>query len=76
MIAVDTKGSISIWFFIGISLLVNGVLIFAAGIYELVHPPEHPVVLFHLHATVWWGALLAVLGAIYCYFFAPGRDRA
>jgi len=51
--------SISIWFFIGISLAVNGALILAAGIYQLVNPPANPgVVLFNLHANVWWGALL------------------
>ena len=60
-------GSISIWFFIGISLLVNGLLIFGAGIYELFHTPLAPVVLFHLHASVWWGGILALLGAGYCF---------
>jgi hypothetical protein len=69
-------GSISIWFFIGISLLVNGLLILGAGIYEVVRPPENPVVLFQVHANVWWGALLAVVGAIYCLRFAPSRDGA
>jgi hypothetical protein len=64
---------ISIWFFIGLSLLVNGVLITAAGIWEWMHPPSNPVVLFQLHANVWWGAVLAVFGALYCYKFAPGR---
>jgi hypothetical protein len=66
-------GSISIWFFIGVSLLVNGLLILAAGIYELIHPPAAPVVLFHLHAGVWWGALLTAIGAFYCIHFAPGK---
>ena len=68
-------GSISIWFFIGVSLLVNGLLILASGIYEYVHPPEVKVVLFHLHASIWWGAILAVLGAVYCYYFLPGKGR-
>jgi len=68
-------GSISIWFFIGLSLLVNGALIFGAGVYELFHPPEHQVVLYQLHASVWWGALLFVFGVAYCYHFAPGRRR-
>ena len=49
-------GSISIWFFIGVSLLFNGVLILAAGIYQYLQPPETPTVLFNLHAGVWWGA--------------------
>lgn len=65
---------ISIWFFIGISLLVNGALILAAGIYELVNPPAHPaIVLFNLHANVWWGACLLLLGLVYSIKFAPKR---
>ena len=63
---------ISIWFFIGLSLLVNGALILAAGIYQLVNPPENPtVVLFNLHANVWWGAILFAIGLIYCRCFRP-----
>jgi hypothetical protein len=64
---------ISIWFFIGLSLLVNGILILAAGIWELLNPPENPVVLFNLHASVWWGAVLLIVGLVYCVRFAPGR---
>lgn len=30
--------AISIWFFIGISLLVNGILITGAGIWEVISP--------------------------------------
>ena len=66
-------GSISIWFFIGISLLVNGVLILGAGIYELIHPPDVRVVLFELHASIWWGGILTALGAGYAIYFAPGK---
>jgi hypothetical protein len=66
---------ISIWFFIGISLAVNGALILAAGIYQLVNPPVNPgVVLFNLHANVWWGMVLLVFGLIYCFKFAPRRQ--
>lgn len=65
---------ISIWFFIGISLAVNGALILAAGIYQLIDPPANPgVVLFQLHANVWWGALLLIFGLAYCFTFAPKR---
>jgi len=68
-------GSISIWFFIGISLLVNGVIILGSGVYELIQPPppQVRVVLFQLHASVWWGGMLAALGAFYCRHFAPSR---
>ncbi len=66
---------ISIWFFIGVSLAVNGALILAAGIYQVVNPPVDPgVVLFHLHANVWWGAVLLLMGLVYCIRFAPGRQ--
>jgi hypothetical protein len=66
---------ISIWFFIGVSLAVNGALILAAGIYQLVNPPAVPgVVLFNLHANVWWGAVLLLLGLVYCIRFAPRRQ--
>lgn len=67
--------SISIWFFIGLSLLVNGALILLAGLYDLIHPPEFPVVLYRLHASIWWGALLLVAGISYCIRYAPGRTK-
>lgn len=68
-------GSIAIWFFVGVSLLVNGVLILASGVYELIHPPAATVVLFNMHASIWWGGLLTVLGAIYCVYYMPGKGR-
>jgi len=65
---------VSIWFFIGVSLAGNGALILAAGIYELLYPPANPsVVLFHLHANVWWGAILFLIGLLYCFKFAPKK---
>ena len=64
---------ISIWFFIGLSLLVNGVLITGAGIWELVFPPANRVVLYQYHANVWWGALMLLLGLFYCVRFAPKK---
>ncbi len=69
------EGGISIWFFIGVSLLVNGILIEGAGIWELIAPPplDARVVLFNLHANVWWGALLLIFGLAYCVKFLPGR---
>ena len=66
---------ISIWFFIGLLLTVYGVLIFGAGLYDLVHPPEHPVHMAQLHAGVWWGALLLVLGIVYSVKFRPRKEE-
>ncbi|MBZ5525548.1 MAG: hypothetical protein LAP21_25275 [Acidobacteriia bacterium] len=68
-------GMLSIWFFIGVLLLIYGFLILGAGLYELVSPPEHPVVLASLHAGIWWGVLLIVLGAVYSVRFSPGKGR-
>jgi len=64
---------ISIWFFVGALLLVYGVLILGAGLYGLAHPPA--VVLASLHAEIWWGLLLILLGSIYSVRFFPGRGR-
>ena len=65
---------ISIWFFIGLSLLVNGILIVSTGVWQIFNPPANPVVLFRLHANVWWGAMLLVFGLVYCIKFAPTRQ--
>jgi multisubunit Na+/H+ antiporter MnhG subunit len=62
---------IPVWFFVGFLLLVYGILILASGIYELSRPPD--VVLTNLHAPVWWGALLVVIGIVYCVMFRPGK---
>ena len=66
---------ISIWFFIGITLVVNGALILGAGVWELVRPPVTHVVLYNLHANVWWGALMLVLGIVYSVRFRPRQQR-
>ena len=70
------RGLISIWFFVGSLLLVYGVLILGAGLYELVRPPEHPVVLAGLHAGIWWGLLLIAVGAFYFVHFSPWRHKS
>jgi hypothetical protein len=66
---------ISIWFFIGVLLLIYGVLILGAGIYDLSNPAAHPVVMSDLHAGIWWGALLIALGVVYSLRFRPGRGK-
>ena len=68
-------GMISIWFFIGVLLLVYGVLILGAGIYDLSNPAAHPVVRSDLHAGIWWGALLIALGVVYSLRFNPRRGK-
>jgi hypothetical protein len=68
-----THGSLSIWFFIGVLLTAYGLLITGAGVYDLVSPPQNPVVLANLHAPIWWGAVLLVIGLFYFIRFFPRR---
>jgi hypothetical protein len=72
---MKTGGALSIWFFIGLCLGVNGLLIFITGIYEIIHPPQQQLVLSNLHANVWWGGILLILGALYAIRFSPARER-
>jgi hypothetical protein len=64
---------ISIWLFIGSLLLVYGIMILAQGLYELAVPPAEPRVLGEYHATIWWGALLLVIGVVYTWKFWPKK---
>ena len=63
---------IPVWFFVGLLLFVYGVLIFISGLAELSDPPD--TVLSNLHAPVWWGGLLIVLGGAYLFVFRPGKN--
>ena len=60
---------IPVWFFVGVLLLVYGIMILISGLVEWSHPPD--IVLAELHAPVWWGGLLTVLGAPNCALFRP-----
>lgn len=64
---------ISIWYFIGVLLTVYGITIMSYGIYELATHTVANVVLANLHAPVWWGALMLVLGLFYAIRFRPGK---
>lgn len=69
------SGHISIWFFIGVLLSVYGALIFAYGIFELITGQTANVVLANLHAPVWWGGLMLLLGLFYSLKFRPGKNN-
>ena len=78
-VAVDPEDSrsrdhrmIPVWFFVGVILLIYGLIILGTGITELSSPP--PTVLASTHPAVWWGALLTVIGAIYVYVYKPKKS--
>jgi hypothetical protein len=62
---------IPIWFFIGALLAVYGVLILGYGL--IYYRAEQNVKLAYLHANIWWGALLTVMGLIFLIRSRPGK---
>jgi len=70
----EHKHVIPIWFFIGILLTVYGVLILGAGLWDVINGIKRDVVMAEVHAGVWWGILLLVLGGFYCLRFRPGKE--
>ena len=69
------KHSLSVWLFIGLLLVVYGVLILGSGIYGLFVPPLNPVVMSQVHIDVWWGAGMIAIGMVYVVRFRPRRDQ-
>jgi hypothetical protein len=69
------SSGISIWFFIGVLLTMYGALIEGYGIFELATGQTANVVLANLHAPVWWGGMLGILGLFYLIKFRPGGAR-
>lgn len=61
-----------VWFFVGLLLLIYGALILYSGLVGWRNPP--PTVLADLHAPVWWGGLMVVLGIAYVIMFRPRRQ--
>lgn len=71
-----SESKISIWFIIGSLLTVYGIIIFGISIYHLFHPlKDSQVVLNNLHAGVWWGAFLLIIGLVYIILFRPGKVK-
>jgi FtsH-binding integral membrane protein len=75
-IAVDGEESprheemLPVWFFVGIILLVYGVITLITGLTELHHPPD-TVLAAELHPTIWWGVVILLVGV----FFAARHRR-
>jgi uncharacterized membrane protein HdeD (DUF308 family) len=71
---METEHQVPIWFFVGGTLLIYGVIILGAGLYALVDPSQDAnIAMRYLHADIWWGAVMAVVGAFYTVRFFPWR---
>jgi hypothetical protein len=71
----ESRNLISIWFFIGVLLLIYGVTILGAGLMDSSPANGRAVVLAELHAQIWWGILLLIIGLVYTLKFAPWRRK-
>jgi hypothetical protein len=65
------KQEISVWFFIGVLLVIYGFLIIGATVTS---GPQENVKFAEYHIGTWWGALLLVIGAFYSVAFRPGKS--
>jgi hypothetical protein len=71
---MDTEHQIPIWFFVGGTLLIYGLIILGAGLYALVNPSQEAnIAMRYLHADIWWGGFMALVGAFYTHRFFPWR---
>jgi FtsH-binding integral membrane protein len=66
----ETPKMKSIWYFVGLMLLVMGSLVLLAGLIELVSPSVRATVLSETHPGVWWGIVMVAAGAL---FFLKNR---
>jgi hypothetical protein len=69
----EERHMIPVWFFAGILLFIYGILIFVSGLVEWSHPPA--TVLANLHAPVWWGAIMIVMGGLFVKLFRPKKVK-
>lgn len=67
----DSERLIPVWFFVGALLAIYGFLIFVSGLLEWSSPPN--TVLSGLHAPVWWGGLLLIVGGAYTFKYWPRK---
>ena len=81
---MQSEHQIPIWFFIGGTLLIYGIIILGTGVYGLSHPSDVQIHLKEstpnaswglLHPDIWWGGVLTLLGAFYTYRFHPWRSK-
>jgi hypothetical protein len=55
---------LSIWFFVGLVLLVYGLLISACGVYYLFQPDTSKT-LWEINPSLWWGGVMTAAGAVF-----------
>ena len=55
----------TIWYFVGLILIVMGGLVFLSGLMQWISPAQQQTVLAETYPAIWWGGLMLVTGLIY-----------
>jgi len=73
-IFMEKEHGLSIWFFVGGILTIYGIIILIANIPAFSSPATTThIILERLHAGLWWGILLIVLGVLFLFLHWPGK---
>jgi hypothetical protein len=70
----ETKEMLDIWFFVGLILLVYGVIIGLTGIYYIFGEPA-TTTLGETNPCLWWGAIMIVGGLVFQAVSRYGRKK-
>lgn len=65
--AEEVKGMKPIWFFVGLILLLVGLVLVVSGIYYVYYPNASGSVMDYLHPDIWWGGLMVITGLIFVW---------
>jgi len=60
-----TEGRKTIWYFVGIVLMVMGGPVFLAGIIDSFHTNSAETVLAQFYPGIWWGGIMFLTGLIF-----------
>jgi hypothetical protein len=62
-----TEGLRTIWYLVGIVIVIMGVLVLLAGFIDVFSPSHSVTVLADLHPGIWWGIIMVVTGGIFLF---------
>jgi len=65
----EPKGMKTIWHFVGLLMLIIGIIIFCSGCYYYAYPPKNPAEMYNLHPDIWWGIIMSVFGGVLLWAF-------
>lgn len=69
----NSKQMISVWFWVGIMMLIYGVLITGAGIYYFYSPPKDYLAKW-TNPNLWWGFVMLITGILFLYLGRKKRE--